>query len=514
MTDQHVVNPIIRRSRFDFNLTTCGPLLLLLSYTAMVLLALYNHEPWGDEADTWLQARDLDVLPLIKMSAYHGHPSLWLLTQEVMHNFGLTFSSIFVINLLFTLGAVSLFLYKFPFSIWTKIPVIFSYFWIYEYSVNARNYSLGIFLLFLLCCQFSTRAARPILYGITLALLANSLNYFFFFAGFMALEWCCGEQAFFKTTRGRIGGVMAALGILFSLYSLWPASDAQFGDGPVHFVKFEGLINVTKGMIFPIGVDVERLIAINGLSTWQMAIQTAVGTAVVACTIYLLIHLYKSLAAVFFATFAAILYINTLIHSGTARHHGLVLMILMACLWMAKTSVQAKTQLSLNQKSDLNRLNVFVMFVALNLIPTIYTGMRAIKTDVRNHASGSVELANYIQKEKLNDREIITLSSFMTMATIAILDHDGFFDAPRLRRTSFHPWDQTTVPVLFADKNEVLREVIQKRRDLFVAELPALVVSPEPIDLGPYPKASLIFKTAGDSFRPVPENLFLYQIAM
>ena len=53
------------------------PVFLILLYSAINIALLLHHEPWEDEAHTWLVARDLDIISIFKQMAYDGTPALW-----------------------------------------------------------------------------------------------------------------------------------------------------------------------------------------------------------------------------------------------------------------------------------------------------------------------------------------------------------------------------------------------------------------------------------------------------
>lgn len=51
---------------------------VLMSLACIILYAVSKHEPWADEAQSWLIARDLPYSRMIFSELrYVGHPALW-----------------------------------------------------------------------------------------------------------------------------------------------------------------------------------------------------------------------------------------------------------------------------------------------------------------------------------------------------------------------------------------------------------------------------------------------------
>ena len=54
--------------------------LVLLIYIISISVVIVKHEPWADEAQAWLLARDSGLFELLfKRLRYEGHPGLWYL---------------------------------------------------------------------------------------------------------------------------------------------------------------------------------------------------------------------------------------------------------------------------------------------------------------------------------------------------------------------------------------------------------------------------------------------------
>src|SRR6185436_7349286 len=61
-----------------------------------------------------------------------------------------------------------------PFPMIMRILILFGYFFIYEYTVISRNYSLGLLLMICCCILYRKRSGYYFLLSVTLGALANT----------------------------------------------------------------------------------------------------------------------------------------------------------------------------------------------------------------------------------------------------------------------------------------------------------------------------------------------------
>ena len=130
-------------------------------YGLLTALGLYYHEPWRDETHSWLIARLSQSLPqLFHNIRYEGHPVLWYLILYLVKPVSGKFEMAQVVHWLISGAAGWLLLTRAPFPYRVRILLLFSYFLFYEYAIIARNYAIGILLLFLIADQFRYRRRR------------------------------------------------------------------------------------------------------------------------------------------------------------------------------------------------------------------------------------------------------------------------------------------------------------------------------------------------------------------
>src|SRR4030043_1421876 len=199
---------------------------IILLYSAINIVLLLHHEPWEDEAHTWLVARDLNIISIFKQMAYDGTPSLWYMLLVPFAKTGLPYMSEFILHLIIAIAAVTVFVLYAPFPRVTKVLFIFSYYMAYEYSIIARSYGLSILILFLIAAIYSKRFECPLWYGFLLFLLFNTNAHSFSIASSLTIlfAWEFYRNKM-KAKRLRIATFIMCGGALLSFLQVLPRPD-------------------------------------------------------------------------------------------------------------------------------------------------------------------------------------------------------------------------------------------------------------------------------------------------
>ena len=67
-----------RNLQDSHNARTLALLLAFVLYIAIIAIVMCFHEPWFDEAQSWLIARDSSLADIISVRThYEGHPPFW-----------------------------------------------------------------------------------------------------------------------------------------------------------------------------------------------------------------------------------------------------------------------------------------------------------------------------------------------------------------------------------------------------------------------------------------------------
>lgn len=132
-----------------------------------------NHEPWADEAQSWLIARDVPINELFSVMAYEGSPILWPLILKPFIFCGLNYQYLFVVPIIFSSTGVWLLLYKSNLPIWIRSLLPFTYYIFYQYTIVARSYCLVLPILELIALFYNDRLKKTYIYGLLLILLSG-----------------------------------------------------------------------------------------------------------------------------------------------------------------------------------------------------------------------------------------------------------------------------------------------------------------------------------------------------
>ena len=201
---------------------------LFAAYTAVTFVLILRHEPWADELQAWLIARDCTVPQIFLAMRWEGHFVPWYL---MLHVFAANGGPVFCMNLLswaFMAAAGGFFVFRAPFSLPLKALVLSSAGMLFWYPVVARCYAPIPLLLFALAACYPVRLKRPLLYGLLIACLTNTHAYFEGFCGAVFVLWAFDawklRTELPRRELGRIaaGLCVAAAGALFGFLQVAP----------------------------------------------------------------------------------------------------------------------------------------------------------------------------------------------------------------------------------------------------------------------------------------------------
>jgi hypothetical protein len=143
-------------------------------YVIMLAVTVPWHEPWNDEAQAWLLARDLSIPQLFLHNLrYESHPALWYLILWLPSHLHVGYFIFCWISAAIAVATVYVLLRLAPFPFYLRAILPFTFFLGYQYAVVARSYVLFPLLGFLVAHVYRQTKPRPVLMAVLLALLAN-----------------------------------------------------------------------------------------------------------------------------------------------------------------------------------------------------------------------------------------------------------------------------------------------------------------------------------------------------
>jgi len=381
-----------------------------LTLSGVVFFTVSRHEPWADEAQGWLLARDLGWFKLIFSELrYEGHPGLWhTLLWIAIHVFHMPYGLQGYFGATFAVAGLGFLIFYGPFPRPLRYLIASSFYLVYQYAAIARSYDLLPLLAFL-AAYFFRRAPRNILaFSVVLCLLTHleahgaviALALVVGFAIKMRQRWPQLDLATKKQIV--IGAAMFAVAWVLLLVILFPprtltvaASDASTFTVYQHFLK---LLNGLAGSIYG--------------NNW-----IAFGVLLLACV---WCALRKGLLILLIAVGC-----NAFIYGflrGTFQHQGLMLIALLSVLWSlwpTSTEVdEAARPFFLLHRALLTTL------IAVFALQTFWSAI-AISNDWRAAYSGAGETAAFL-KAIGADKQGCNGYNYWAVAVQPYFDHNIF----------------------------------------------------------------------------------------
>ena len=226
-------------------------LIVFVLFAVLTFIVGLHHEPWADEAQAWLIARDCTIPEMIfHVLKYEGHPILWFAILRFFNFLHYPYQLLFIIPWIAVCISVYLILFK------SKLPPIikylfpFSYFVFYQSAVIARNHSLVLMILSVIAAFYKRRLAHPYIYSLLL-ILTSSISAYSFVIAFVLLGFFIGD--IFRSKNFTIKSLLPPLVVLICMSAtalcLIKPADYAFNSGLnlMRLNPFRILYIVTRG---------------------------------------------------------------------------------------------------------------------------------------------------------------------------------------------------------------------------------------------------------------------------
>lgn len=211
--------------------------LVLAVYLCLLATIMTFHEPWFDEAQAWLIARDAGIVELLKtVTHYEGHPPFWFLYLMPLAKSGVPFEfGIKLVNFILMGSAMTLIIFKAPFNRPIRFFAPFTYFFFFQYGVISRPYSLMMLGFILAALFYRERDTKPFRLVLGLAIICGASAYGILITAGIALVWLweiLGRSITLVSIHHAMklksfhAVVVLAAYILLLLFLIWPPSDA------------------------------------------------------------------------------------------------------------------------------------------------------------------------------------------------------------------------------------------------------------------------------------------------
>ncbi|MDQ6746821.1 MAG: hypothetical protein M3010_01750, partial [Candidatus Dormibacteraeota bacterium] len=346
---------------------------VIAAYAAGLAVVIPRHEPWFDEAQAWLVARDSTLSELLATRMrYEGSPPLWHLLLMPAAKLHLPYPTINLLAAVISLLGVVLLVRRAPFPPLVRALLPFSFFIFYQYGVVARSYCLLAPLLFALALAHPRKLDRPWRWCILLILLANVSVHGFLIAGCLQLlhlvevrrAWPAMDRLRRRAQLLSSAALALAAGVI--LYEIRPPADLSAGSGtnlsPLQFLR-----TAPENLIHALGVNVLSVLVLAVTLWWFWRTRT------------LLLFVLPALAVLLLFS---VKYFNV-------WHEGTIFLLWVFVLWVsfARSPV--------DQRRPLPR-QAATAAVLLSLVVQVTWTANSVRYDWGHNYSGSRAMAAYL----------------------------------------------------------------------------------------------------------------------
>ena len=420
--------------------------LIFIAYMAVVVVVMCFHEPWFDEAQSWLIARDSSFADLLTLRPhYEGHPPLWTLLLSITAKTGVPYEiGLKGVQILCTALLGGWLIFRAPFSKLAVFLLPFTYFLCFQYGVTSRPYALLCAALFMVAHYWKQSDSKPSdtwKLALSLVLLCAISAYGIALAAGFALAWIWRaaksagiKKAFaeiFSNANRLVSWIILALVGIASIICIWPASNAfasrETFDGNSPLTQFLSFIFVmpSESMFTQFAGDVSLrrltlsvpsaiICVIISILIWAFAVRIAYRRGMLVS----LILPYLTFAAIATQYF-------------TLHHVGIVFVFFVAQLWMciARKPLESKDMPTIifrlfkaeykntnktensnsksASKSAGSKVIAGIITVVL-LYPSLVWNAYSCVNDIRFDYSGSRALAQFIKQNHAENKRFVT----------------------------------------------------------------------------------------------------------
>ncbi|HTV13177.1 MAG TPA: hypothetical protein VME68_00600 [Acidobacteriaceae bacterium] len=391
---------------------------ILAGYAAAVAVGIRWHEPWADESQAWLLARDNSWTGLmLHRLHYEGTPGLWHTLLWVLVRLHVSYPAMHWIAGGCALAGVALLLRFAPFPLGLRALLPFTFWIAYQDAVVARSYVLFAPAAFAAATLLRSTKRRPMMLALVLGLMANiSLHGFIASVGFAAAAALDARQ----DERWAVSRWFAAATLLATFWVaafavMFPAPDTNFGGArnvERTAAKLDGIFGhpapavatAPAGQLQPLTpVRPHRTHAqaawhsaahVLSLLTWPLSAIPFLGLTLCAAVI---VGAFFARRARWLLPWVLMVAVLTSI-SLRPRHAGMLAVAFIAALWMVWPERLPATGLRL----WLHRFTL-ILLAAVCLEQIAWT-LHAVRADVRGPYSGDQSAARFLASQAAGKR--------------------------------------------------------------------------------------------------------------
>jgi hypothetical protein len=428
---------------------------VVLALHGVLLLALLpRHEPWVDEAQAWLIARDISLTEMFtSFLRYEGTPGLWFMLLMAPAKLSFPYVTLNVLSAVLTIAGVFLVLRYSPLPPAAKALYPFTYFVFYQYGVVARSYVLLPVLLSLIAIVYPQRRTRIYAFTILLVVLGSvNLHGFLIALGLAAVEGLSVVTQSIALTRAHTlrylkAGAIFGLLCLFNVVVLWPAGENSLVGG------------------YNFGVANFLLMARHTLS------DALTGNKYLSVLVFAPILWWLWQRGCLLLLAATMLPLITLfaVRWVQPHHIGILFIVLFFVLWVSYgEGAQA------GPIGRPGRLLVEAAIVVLFAVQAYWT-VGAYRYDYAHNFSGSKDVAAYLKRNNLDTSTISIVGNWST-SILPYFDRNIFTNYNGGQKPAYWVWRRDYNPHIWSYLDREGSYSIDEKLEAIVSDRPELII--------------------------------------
>jgi len=403
-------------------------------YISLSAVAIARHEPWFDEAQAWLIARDSGFYSMMfKYMRYEGSPGLWHTLLMIPARMHMPYISLNVLSGLIAAASAFIFMRFSPLPLFIKLMYPFSFFAFYQYAIIARSYILLPLFLFLIAMSYKDKEMHQVRYMLLLCLLANISLHGFIIASALFLIHISDLGKRLKATsktdmlRHLLSSVLFCMTAVFIIFQLKSPPDLLSFAASKPEIK--DLYTLTITMFS------------DSLATNLMASPVNSGilyivTRSFACFTIVVSLIWFSLRGrltIFLLPMTGLCLLFTLVYANL-WHQGILFYLWLFVMWLSFEN-------SGSIRIPFTRLTGRVIIICLAGVLSVqaYWSYRSFSYDCSSSYSGSRELASYIKANHLESKRIY-INNFYPIAVLPYFSENLFCNYHDRQKPCFWLW--------------------------------------------------------------------------
>jgi hypothetical protein len=400
-------------------------ILLFGLWLAAVGALAWRHVIWRDEARALSFAiQGEDWIAMLRGLHGDGHPALWYFLLRSAHGITGRPEALGLVAFAVAAAAAWLLVWRSPFPRPLIGLILASHFFIYEFSVMARNYGIGMLILFALAIAYPKCRRRGVALGTLLFLLANCNVIATILAGAFLIFWFVeileetGPRWSPAMANFALNAAIAAAGAALCFATVYPTfNDAAVAAHPAGI----GARDILAAIANP-APAFERLLGRQVAPTYLVApwtpILVALGGPLLIGVTFGLIERKGALLACL-ASLAGLSAFFLLVYPGDYRHEATWLTFVIAMYWICwKPNQSAREQAAPHKNARdftlVRRVGFAFLLVLLGVQATLGLADLAFATIVGTPESRSRDFAELVSRRpELKDAILIGDPDYM-----------------------------------------------------------------------------------------------------